>query len=374
VAAPCLGHRYRKYGKKHVTTASQISRQPHSLCVKPFLLTKHLIASTLYSVGLLQWKLKGYSGRSFAILMYHRIVSLKEAYPFIQPGMYVQAETFERHLQFLINNFNIAPLSEVPLITDNKSDTARNKPLCFLTFDDGWKDFYDYAYPLLKSYQVPATVFLPTGFIGTDDWFWTDRFAYLFSNEGFNTLRKTNIFSDRPLISKLLCLHGSPEKQLEAAIDTLKHYREDIINEVLMELAANLNLTAIPAGRTFLTWNEVREMSKSGFISFGSHTANHKILTTLSDEEIYLELNTSREKLIAEQAADPSFIPFCYPNGNYSNKIALMVMESGYAMAVTTDQGWNSLQSNPFQLKRIGMHQDIASTEPMLECRICNIF
>ena len=342
--------------------------------MKPSLLAKHLIASTLHSIGLLEWKLKRYAGKNFVILMYHRIVSPKDAGTYIQPGMYVQAETFERHLQFLINNFNIAPLSEVPLITRNKPGTARSKPFCFLTFDDGWKDFYDHAYPLLKAHQAPATVFLPTEFIGTNDCFWTDRLAYLFSSEGFNPLRKTNIFSDRPLIAKLLRLQGSPEKQLEAAINILKHYREDIINEVLMVLEENLNITAIPAGRTFLTWDEVREMSKSGFISFGSHTANHKILTTLSDEEIYLELNAAREKLIAEQVADPSCIPFCYPNGNYNDKIASMVKESGYAMALTTKQGWNNKHSDSFQFRRIGIHQDITSTEAMYGFRILNVF
>ena len=339
------------------------------------ILLKSILASCFHSAGITQRRLKRYAGRCFLILMYHRIVPQEEADPFFQPGMYVKPETFEQHLQFFKNNFYIAPLSDIFLIKDKKSDAPQNKPLCFLTFDDGWKCFFDNAFPLLKSYQVPATVFLPTDFIGTNHWFWTDRLVYLFSHSGgFNTLRNARAFSDKPLITTLLRLHGSPEKQLETAIETLKPYREDIINEALMELAANLNLTATPAGRAFLTWDEVREMSKSGFISFGSHTSHHHILTTLADEEIYHELETSREKLIAEQVAEYSFIPFCYPNGNYSDKIASMVEETGYALAVTTDGGWNSINSNPFQLQRIGIHQDISSTESLFGCRICNIF
>ena len=59
-------------------------------------------------------------------------------------------------------------------------------------------------------------------------------------------------------------------------------------------------------------------MQISWLVSSGSHTVAHKILTTLTDDEIRNELIESRKKLIAEQVVDPSFIPFCYPNGNYN--------------------------------------------------------
>jgi len=81
----------------------------------------------------------------------------------------------------------------------------------------------------------------------------------------------------------------------------------------------------------------------------------------------------SRERLIAEQAVNSSFIPFCYPNGNYNQKIAKMVKDAGYSLAVTTKKGWNTAVSDPFELKRVSIHQDMTATEAMLGCRITGI-
>lgn len=307
--------------------------------------------------------------------MYHRVIPKKDAEMVFQPGMYVEPSTFECHLQLLKKNFLFAPLSEVPFNTIKESDNPENKPLCILTFDDGWKDFYQYAFPLLKTYQVPATVFLPTDFIGTNNWFWSDRLAFLLcQNKIFTYLKQKNNYLKYPLLTRLSNLQGSHKTLLDRAIELFKIYRHDEIEEALSELILQCNLDSAPAGRAFLTWDEVKEMSESGLISFGSHTANHKILTTLSDEKIYHELQTSKEKLIAEKVLEPSFIPFCYPNGNYTKKITTMVKKSGYNLAVTTERGWNNINTNLFQLRRIGIHQDIASTEPMFGCRILNVF
>lgn len=84
----------------------------------------------------------------------------------IQAGMYVDQETFEVHLEFLKKHFKMVPLSNL-LPSIGKSYGSNSKPLCVLTFDDGYYDFYEHAFPVLKAYQVPATVFLPVDFIGS---------------------------------------------------------------------------------------------------------------------------------------------------------------------------------------------------------------
>ncbi|MCM8792745.1 MAG: polysaccharide deacetylase family protein, partial [Candidatus Omnitrophica bacterium] len=167
---------------------------------------------------------------------------------------------------------------------------------------------------------------------------------------------------------------GSYESNLERAIQILKSYREEEIEEILSELSRRWGIDEYPSGRAFLTWEEVREMAASGLITFGSHTATHRILTNLKDDEIQDELIRSKEKLIAEKVVDKSFIPFCYPNGNYNENIARLVKEAGYSLAVTTEKGWNRFNSNPFALKRIGIHQDMTSTEAMFLCKVANIF
>jgi len=326
-------------------------------------------------MGLVGWKLRRIPSNYFLVLMYHRIISLNDVGKGIQAGMYVQAETFEDHIRFLKTSFSILSISELQSYTEKQSSISHDKPLCAITSDDGWHDFYTKAFPILKAHKVPATVFLPTDFIGTNDWFWTDRLGYLlFKRLNSNCSQNCNRGSGNAVVNKLVELKGSQESRLEEAIEILKEYRDDEINEILSELSDRWNLDQNPSGRSFLNWEEVREMAQSGLITFGSHTVTHKILTTLSDQEIHDELIKSRKRLIVEQVVDPSFIPFCYPNGNYNDKIAAMAKDTGYDLAVTTKKGWNNLESGPFTLRRIGIHQDMTSSDAMFGCRIAGIF
>jgi len=343
--------------------------------VKSSLVLKASVATLFFMFGLVPWKLRQLLKHRYAILMYHRVIPQNEAENGIQAGMYVQPETFENHIRFLKKSFSILSLLELQSRTEKKSNISHDKPLCAITSDDGWYDFYLNAYPILKAYQVPATVFLPTNFIGTNDWLWTDRLGYLFSKRGNSVgLQKQNQVSGNAVANQLEELKGSQESRLEEAIAILKKFRDDEINEILLELSERWDLDQNPPGRAFLNWEEVREMAQSGLVTFGSHTVAHKILTTLADQEIRDELIESRKRLIAEQVVDPSFIPFCYPNGNHNDKIACMVKDTGYSLAVTTKKGWNNLESDPFTLRRIGIHQDMASTDAMFGCRIAGIF
>ena len=129
-----------------------------------------------------------------------------------------------------------------------------------------------------------------------------------------------------------------------------------------------------PSGRAFLNWEEIREMADSGLVSFGSHTASHRILTTLNDDEIRTELYKSKEKLLNEKIVTRDFIPFCYPNGNFNDEILRMVQEMGYSLAVSTKSGWNEEKADYYSLKRIPLHDDISSTHALFACRLAGIF
>ena len=296
--------------------------------------------------------------------MYHRILPEEQAQEGVQAGMYVIPDTFRMHLEFLEKYFYLAPISL--LHADNlKIPAANGKPCCFLTFDDGWYDFYQHAYPILKKYRAPATVFLPTDFIGTNNSFWTDRLAYLLCK--LDKAGRPAGNSGDKVIDSLESLKGSFDSRLEQAIAELKKYRPDDIEDILSTWAARYDCNYSDMERSFLNWDEVREMLQSGLVTFGSHTAHHHILTTLTGNEIMDELYKSKKRLLAEAVADTSFIPFCYPNGNFDAEIADMVKEAGYSLAVTTKNGWNSIKpDNPYMLKRVGMHQDISSTRAMV--------
>ena len=124
--------------------------------MKFYIYLKSNLFKALYFCGVLKWLEK--NARSDIILGYHHILPEDHAWiKFLQPGMYVTTKTFQEHIIFLKNNYEIVPLHKIQLRTQKKK--------CVITFDDGWSDNFKYAYPLLKKYNVPATIFLTTGMI-----------------------------------------------------------------------------------------------------------------------------------------------------------------------------------------------------------------
>jgi peptidoglycan/xylan/chitin deacetylase (PgdA/CDA1 family) len=341
--------------------------------LKPTIAIKSFVASCFLSLGIISAKIRHRSTDGL-ILMYHRIIPRHEVGDALQAGMYVAPETFKIHVRFLLKHFRIVSLPELSDALRNRPGHSNYKPLCALTFDDGWCDFSKYAFPVLRRYSVPATVFLPTDFIGTDARFWTDRLGYLLYKRNKSDVRNEVDGSlSYPLVKQLTCLKGSLESKMEQAVEMLKACRTDEIESILSELSKKWHLHQNPPGRAFLSWDEVREMRRSGLVSYGSHTATHRILTTLTDKEIKQELINSKERLITEKAVDVGCIPFCYPNGNYTSYIIKIVRESGYSLAVTTENGWNGKGTDTFCLRRIPIHQDMTSSAAMLAGRVTGI-
>ena len=310
---------------------------------------------------------------SALILMYHRVVEPEDTGNLLEPGMYVTPKTFETHILFLKNYFKISTINN--FVSQYKENLeSPEPPRCVLTFDDGWIDFYTNVYPILKRYQIPATVFLPTDFIGGENWFWTDRLAYLISKCGEDILLDMMRRDIRNPLTRQMSRHqGPPHARLDKAIRILKSCPKVIIEETLSDLSAEWGIRSNPFGRAFLSWEEVEELSRSGFVEFGSHTASHQILPVLDDNTVRHELDSSRSELLSRRAVDTDFIPFCYPNGSMDERIVKMVREAGYGAAVTTMPGWNLYRADPFILKRVGIHQDMTSNTAMLGCRIVGL-
>src|SRR2546422_5617095 len=121
------------------------------------------------------------------ILGYHRVLSDAELHrQFVQPGMYVQERVFETHLRFLREHFRIISFTEFFVLQHARAWDPQER-YCIITFDDGWLDNYLYAYPILRRYQTPATIFVSTAVIGSEEWLWPDKLAWLLTRGGFAT-------------------------------------------------------------------------------------------------------------------------------------------------------------------------------------------
>jgi len=97
--------------------------------------------------------------KGFAVLMYHKVL------PHYTDDLTISVSQLEEHLQFLqLNGYQILPLER--LITAVSEKASLPAKSIFITFDDGYLNNLEYAYPVLQKYNVPATIFLPTNYIG----------------------------------------------------------------------------------------------------------------------------------------------------------------------------------------------------------------
>jgi peptidoglycan/xylan/chitin deacetylase (PgdA/CDA1 family) len=328
---------------------------------------KKIAAVALYYSGAIRF-LQALSDNSSLILAYHRILpKSSDDISFIQPGMYVTVETFEKHMAFISKHFNIMRLEDL-------KEDPKPKSACIVTFDDGWADNYTYAFPILKKYGIPATIFLSTNMIGSNNWPWPDRVTYYihsipledFLNMFGSILRK--IGQEFPGSSFVSDKKGVISEQVINYMKTIDNRKIISLMDELDQIIFQQKKFLIRA-RPWLTWNEIMEM-RNGGLSFGSHTHNHLILSRIPLHQAREEIMRSKE-LLSEKIGE-TVVMFSYPNGDYNVDLMRVVRESGYKIVVTTQRGFIDESDDLLTLRRVMIHNDITSTIPMLACVLTN--
>ena len=119
----------------------------------------------------------------------------------------------------------------------------------------------------------------------------------------------------------------------------------------------------------FLTWDHVREMEEAGIL-FGSHTATHAVLTSIDEDRVRWELASSRETIEGQLARPCQW--FCYPKGVH-NRFTYGLVQECYSAALTADHGVVSRGDDPFTIRRICIHNDIAWTTSLFACRLATL-
>jgi peptidoglycan/xylan/chitin deacetylase (PgdA/CDA1 family) len=327
------------------------------------ILIKEIIAIPLFHLGIT----KGLSRRlkESVIVAYHHVIPAggDDLYSFLQSGMYVTTKTFEKHICYLSKNYNIIPLER---LQDLNIDNA-----CVITFDDGWADNFHYAYPILKRYDAPATIFLSTGFIGSHEWPWPDRISYFAmsaTDACFRDMVKLHaakgVIHDADRIIRL--------RRDLAAEDLIAHLKQ-IPHDRLIEIMHSTDMLLKPligdlhARKPWMTWDEVREMHKGG-ISFGAHTHNHVILTNCNEKDAENEIVLSKG-MLSERLGVPVSM-FSFPNGDYNEKHLEILRRLGFTHAVTTRGGVLRDSDDFLTIRRFMLHDNMTKTTPMLACRL----
>ncbi|WP_084645599.1 polysaccharide deacetylase family protein [Marinimicrobium agarilyticum] len=294
--------------------------------------------------------------------MYHRILPESDPrYHQEEPGMRVTPESFEMHLRELKRHFELVSLGD--WVKAQESGAVLPRQACAVTFDDGWRDNFEYALPLLKKHQVPATLFAVAEKIGTDFQFWPNVVAALMLSGAGPTLAKHPVLG----VAGMVAVKPTPE-QVAACIKQLKAYTDLELFQALEELKWR-ELLSEPMKPALMDWPQLREMQASGLVEIGSHTCTHQRLNrALPESELEREIVESRSRL--ERELEHPINLFCFPNGDYSAE-ALSLVKRYYKAAVTTQKGINdAADCSLHEMVRIGIHNDITSTPQRFNARL----
>ena len=259
---------------------------------------------------------------------------------------HIAAADFDALMQFL------ASCGRVGALTELLSDMEHGRPVAgrvAVTFDDGFENNYSVAFPILQKHRVPATFFLTTGFIGSSRVFWVDKLEYLLNETPAERLALTTTGGEFPLTST-----AAREHALRAIKHALKR-QPMLIDDTLAEIEACAGVApeySCPDYR-MMTWDQAREMQRSGLCDFGPHTVDHAILSHVTSREKERQILGSKATLERELAVAASV--FAYPEGqqdHFDDEAIEMVRRAGFSAAVSAIFGVNTPATSKYRLYR----------------------
>ena len=271
---------------------------------------------------------------SGVILLYHRVGD-PPSDPF---ELAVSAENFREQLEALGSFGPIRPLAELA--------RDRNGGLAFaVTFDDGYADNLHVAKPILETLGVPATVFVTTGTIGGEPFWWDALAELLHANAGAGTIEL-----DPGTWSLAEAGWEQVFYEVWALLQPLEQRKR---NRLLRELRAQLPLAPASGGGS-VTLEELVELGRGDLVTIGAHTRTHPVLSTLTRAQARREIVGSKAWL--EEILGCAVTTFSYPYGgpdHYGEAAVAIVGGAGFEAACSAVAGAVTPDSSPFELPRL---------------------
>ena len=334
------------------------------------MLGKRELASSVFgSLGLSRTvgALRSAAIRDLRVLAYHRVLPQLDVQTFafdIELVSALQSE-FEWQMDYLARHFRLVSCKQV--VDALNHGRALPRRAVMVTFDDGFRDNYEVAFPVLRRLGVPGLFFLSTGYIGGHQMFWFDRVVYLLLRTAAHSLRLD-------ALDMTLELPEDAKPRRSVAMQLLKRLKRVSETDRLLvlrqlEVAAGVLADEVESMSAPMTWAQVREMARSG-MEFGSHTVTHPILAMADAQQLRRELEVSKADI--ERATGRPVIALAYPVGG-ANAVNAQVLaataQAGYSIAFTYQSGVNRLASAaPLLLKRL--HVERYTSRGMFEAAL----
>jgi peptidoglycan/xylan/chitin deacetylase (PgdA/CDA1 family) len=295
-----------------------------------------------------------------SILTYHRFPSKEGIEPFDEGVIDVTPEEFERHVVCVRQHFNVVGIAELCAFAQGRP-LPRN-PVA-ITFDDGYRDSYDTALPILRQHDCKAIFFVATSLVAERRIPWWDRIAYVIKASPRRELR---LEYPRPV---RVDLARSKHVAIRNVLRVVKFHPSLHWPSFLSELS---DAAGVPwsaeldrrfSDRMLMTWDHLRALKKAG-MDVQSHTQTHRVLQTLTESELQDELEGSRDDLCRELGGPVQALayPVGYPLGRVS-PLRRALEKAGYEVGFTNGTGATPLggEVDRFDIRRQMIERDFSS-------------
>ena len=312
----------------------------------------YLGTGMLSSIGLPRLLQSCLYRKHLSILMYHAVIRDPLHVP---DWCFLDEQSFRKQIEYVKRHFQVVPLSEA---IKRLSSGSLDEPTLVLTFDDGYQNNYEVAFPILCQYDCPATIFLTTSFIDSDQMPAFCRLNLAMTRTSKRSLQWKGTSYDL----------STPVAKSQASIalhQVLKASHPNAIDSLVTDIARSLEAdpdrkfdSASPYH--ILRTDGIQKMVKSGLISFGGHTHNHTILSRLSPIEQQQEIAESIKGV--EVSTGKTCESFAYPNGSrddYDRSSVELLQSLGVGIAVSTIAGSNTIETPRMELRRYGIGPDV---------------
>jgi len=311
--------------------------------------------------------LRGQMSPGPMVLLYHRVAHLQQ-----DPHLLaVTPEHFEEHLLALRQYFRLVSLSE---LKESLARGRRSGPVVALTFDDGYADNMEAAFPLLKKHGIPATFYLASGFVGTmreslhDDLErllllpqqCPDQLHLIFGRKLFVWAMRSRDTGDKNTTPAAVWnIHSgidpTPRHRAHREIHDLLRAIPPVEQEGVLEQLRSQCGNPGPARTTHraMSWDQARHMGDCELTDLGAHTVHHPWLSALSLKEQRMEILESKRAL--EIQIDRSVASFAYPYGtrqSYTAETVGLLKDLGFTYACSNFRERIGLRTDLFQLPR----------------------
>jgi peptidoglycan/xylan/chitin deacetylase (PgdA/CDA1 family) len=276
-------------------------------------------------------------------------------------GFQVAPDVFARQLQHLARRYRVVALDDV---IDAFAGGAPLPPrAALITFDDGYKNNFSLAAPILLKMGLPAAFFITTGFLDRTHIPWWYVLRGWISKVGIEAL---GLPKGTHKMKRLDVRGGIAEweQHLKGMTDARRQKTiNEISNRIGLPIAAEID---------FMTWDEARKLRAQGF-ALGAHTVSHANLGVEEENALKMEIETSIARISSETGAHVE--SFAYPYGRATDTqpaVDSILRACGIALGFTTVRGLNRAKSGPLRLRRLSVssHHDGPAFEKLLA--LCN--